>query len=871
MRRLVPSLLLLVACRSGPGNAVDLTIVVDGSVSAAQAAAARSLTIVTSGVHANMKTYPLPSGMPKQETVQLYPTVTSGTLGVTVSVADGNKVALAQGSNRALITGKEVPLTVTLSLVAPPTVTIAPAMATVTVGKRIAFSANVPVTWSVQGGTGNGSIDSDGNYTAPLIPGSYSIVATDAADVKASQTAQVNVVDYGVTTLIGQPGGAGELDGVGGAARFKFPYASAFDGASTLFVGDRGGCVIHAIDLDTQAVTTLGGVGGVCLSTDGTLGTTATFAPITGLAYDAGSNVLFVAQEPPHELRKVDLSSKQVTTLVDPTGAATFGTFGMAYDAANKWLYCARRQEHVITKLDLSGATPVATDFAGMAGTPGGGDTSGPATLAQFHYPSAVAFDATLANLYVADTGNNEIREIVMATGATATLAGAIGPGADVDGGKGTNRLNAPAGIALNGAALYIVESSGATVRLLALSSGSLSTLAGIPYVPPPPGMPVAPQLPVDAGNGLMAQFGTITSIALDQNRQALYVTDESNSVVTRVNTYGAASVAALAGTPGAVGYADGPGPSARFWSIGTMVTAGHVVYISDNGNAVIRQYDFDSGMVSTIAGSPGRLGSVDDVGDKARFQRPEGLFVDGNTLYISDGGDSTIRAMDLGTRRVTTLAGTHQSMGFTDGVGTSARFGYPFYVTGDHSGHLYISDANAPILRQLDLTTLMVATVAGNASMTGTMDGPGKQALFQFPYGLAVESGVLFVADAGAIRAVRRDTFAVSTVAGGTTVTSSSDGVGLGARIVGVSAIASDGLGHVYFGDLALLRRYDVATAQVTTLIGKQYEESDVPGPLAMARVAGVSGIAMTPAGDLIYEDAYPSVVMLVRAPPGP
>src|SRR5207302_6916826 len=137
---------------------------------------------------------------------------------------------------------------------------------------------------------------------------------------------------------------------------------------------------------------------------------------------------------------------------------------------------------------------------------------------------------------------------------------------------------------------------------------------------PPAAGMPVVPQLPVDNSTaGGHALFGPLAHIAFD-NDSTLYVADYVNNVVRTITVGGNNSVQTLAGTPAALGSNDGPGPAARFWNIGTMYTVGHVVYISDNGNATIRKYDFDSGMLSTIAGSAGLLGNRDDVGEKARF-----------------------------------------------------------------------------------------------------------------------------------------------------------------------------------------------------------------------------------------------------------
>ena len=877
-RLLLSSLVVVAACKSGPGNAVDLTIVVDASVPQATLAGLRTLTIAVTGVSSKTMPYTLPAtGLPKQESVQLLPSVTSGTLMVTVTGSDAKGITRVQGARPVTLTGKEVPMSITLTASTPPTVMVTPATATVTVGKQTApFMATRAVTWHVMGGDANGTIDASGVYTAPSTPGMYTIVATDAVDTTITATATVTAVDYGQTLLIGQLGGGGSLDGVGGSARFNYPYAIVGDGNGHLFIGDQNSCTLRKYDLATQAVTTLGGSGGVCASVDGMLGSTALFGHITSLAYDATDNVLYVSElftATTTGLRKVALASGSVTTVVDASNTSGWGAYGMVYEATSTpghpYLYLARRGAHNIVRWDLSTTPPTKMAWAGQPGVAGSGDTAtGPATMAQFNRPSGLAFDGT--NLYVADEGNNEIRQIVVATGVTTTIAGTVGPGSDVDGGRAAARFNAPSGLALRGnGALLVMEEGGAVVRSVVLANGSVATVAGIPYIAPASGPSPAPQLPVDAANNLQAQFGPLPAGAYDPNSNILYVTDGYNDVIRSINLGN--GVTTVAGTAAALGATDGPGTSGRFYNIGTCLTVGHAVYFTDNGNATVRKYDLDANALSTVAGKAGMFGDVDGPGDVARFERPEGLFEDNGILYISDGGDSTIRAMDLAANMVTTIAGSHLTLGFTDGVGASARFGYPWYVTGDHSGHLYISDAEAPIIRQLDLGTRMVTTVAG--SMTGgIVDGTGGAAGFYSPYGMTIEAGLVIIGDGPALRGMRRDNYAVTTLAGSATPAYAPlDGFGAGARMVGITAVAGDGQGHVYFGDVATLRRYDVTTTKVSTLIGMPFKESTTEGPLSTALVNVVSGIAFTPGGDIVWEDNQQSVAMLLRLPPAP
>ncbi len=114
---------------------------------------------------------------------------------VATSVADGTKSATA---NVTVVPSTAV------------AVTVSPKSRSVAVGGNAAFVAvvtgsnNTGVTWSVQGGSANGTITADGQYTAPGVPGTYTVVATSAADTSRTDTATVTVSAPGGTSLAAQ-------------------------------------------------------------------------------------------------------------------------------------------------------------------------------------------------------------------------------------------------------------------------------------------------------------------------------------------------------------------------------------------------------------------------------------------------------------------------------------------------------------------------------------------------------------------------------------------------------------------------------------------------------------------------------------------
>jgi secreted PhoX family phosphatase len=102
------------------------------------------------------------------------------------------------------------------------------------------------------------------------------------------------------------------------------------------------------------------------------------------------------------------------------------------------------------------------------------------------------------------------------------------------------------------------------------------------------------------------------------------------------------------------------------------------------------------SGVVTTLAGNAGNAGSADGSGSSAFFKNPYGITIDNNgNLYVTDQGNQTIRKITP-DGNVTTLAGLAGSTGTTDGIGSNARFYYPYGIAKDNSGNLYIAGDHA-------------------------------------------------------------------------------------------------------------------------------------------------------------------------------
>ena len=275
-----------------------------------------------------------------------------------------------------------------------------------------------------------------------------------------------------------------------------------------------------------------------------------------------------------------------------------------------------------------------------------------------------------------------------------------------------------------------------ATVTIGTVHSKTLAVFAGVPT-----------QFGSSDGTGSAAGFYAPAGVAVDSAGN-VYVADTSNGIIRKITSAGLVST--LAGTAGFSGTSDGTGPAARFSQpTGVAVDPSGKVYVADRANSLIRLVTA-SGQVSTFAGSPGAAGSSDGQGARASFNLPSGVAVDASgNGYVADTANDTIRLISP-AGLVSTLAGRAGTAGSTNGSGSSASFFQPQGLAVDVFGNVYVADTGNSIIRQITPAGL-VSTVAGTANLRGSTDGPRSIALFSNPVGVAIDSlGNLYVADSG-------------------------------------------------------------------------------------------------------------------------
>jgi len=173
-------------------------------------------------------------------------------------------------------------------------------------------------------------------------------------------------------------------------------------------------------------------------------------------------------------------------------------------------------------------------------------------------------------------------------------------------------------------------------------------------------------------------------------------------------------------------------------------------LYICDNGNVRIRKIN-TAGIISTVAGN-GSTGYSGDGGaaTAAELSDPTGVTVDKNgNLYVADGGNNRIRKITA-TGIISTVAGSGTA-GFSGdgGTATAAELNSPLSVTVDTEDNIYISDLYNARIRMVR-TSGTITTIAGKGTAGyGGDGGPADSALLNEAYGMAVGGiGTLYLAD---------------------------------------------------------------------------------------------------------------------------
>ena len=524
------------------------------------------------------------------------------------------------------------------------------------------------------------------------------------------------------TTLAGQPGYTGNVDGPGSSARFGSSYRIAVDGGGNIYVSDSANNSVRKV------------------SPDGTVSTLATriFGP-DGIAADPAGNVYVVAQDASSILK------------ITPQGAvstlATLPTLGrvLAIDPAGN---CYVGELTAIRKVAPDGTSAV---FAGNETV--SGSTNGTGTDARFQELDGISYDSTQHRLVVVDAGY--VRQI-SAAGVVSALAGTPGAVGSQDGAGSAAQFFNPEGVTVDGSGnIYVPDTFNSTIRKVS-SGGVVTTFAGVT------------SRGNNVGTGPLARFFEVQGAACDANGN-VYVTDPFSAAIRKVTPSG--QVTALAANV--------------FWGMpwGIASDGAGNLYVTDEIAASVLKIRPD-GTVVTIAGGNG-TGFQDGSGTAAKFSYPEAIAVDAaGNLFVGDTGNSSLRKItptglvstvpgvtgqiaglafdasgvlytaDLTTVHKLNADGSYTlfagqtSQGSNDGQGSLASFTFPSGLAFEASGALLVVDSLNHTLRRITPDGT-VSTVAGAAKVPSWRDGRGADARFNWPTAIAIgPTGAIYVTD---------------------------------------------------------------------------------------------------------------------------
>ncbi|MGZ3755123.1 MAG: putative Ig domain-containing protein [Mucilaginibacter sp.] len=443
-------------------------------------------------------------------------------------------------------------------------------------GSTVISSLTSPrdITFDVSGnlyignGTSNDIIRSiPGNYSiSPVLPTGLSFNSTTGV-ISGTPTAITASAVYSISG--GNTSGISTttvtlstIDAAPSLSYSPTTYTLGINNVMTPLAPTNSGGAVPATTYGT--VSTFAGAGGAG-TTDGAAAT-AKFSAPTGITVDNSANV-FVADKTNNRIRQI-----------------TSGTVST-----------------------LAGATA--------------GRTNGTGTAALFTTPTDITADLS-GNLYVADFGNNEVRQIVSSSAAVTLLAGSA------TGASGSTNspalFKSPSGAAYDATtgAVYIADQANALIRKVIVSSGATSTFgSGVTYTTP-------------------------TNVAVDASGN-VYVTDKGLNKIIKITAAGAASIFAGSGTAAST---DGTGTGASFNAPdGITIDKSGNIYVSDGAGNKIRMIT-PAGVVTTVAGAGG-AGNTNGVGTAAKFSAPAGLDIDptSGNIIVADVTNNLIRQI-IGT-----------------------------------------------------------------------------------------------------------------------------------------------------------------------------------------------------------------------------
>jgi len=234
--------------------------------------------------------------------------------------------------------------------------------------------------------------------------------------------------------------------------------------------------------------------------------------------------------------------------------------------------------------------------------------------------------------------------------------------------------------------------------------------------------------------------------VLADAKGDRLFIADSNHNrlVVTKLDGTLLETIGA-----GARGALDGSFDKATFYRPQGMALDGDSLYVADTENHLIRHVDLKTKLVQTVAGTGEQARDYFRQGPARTIplSSPWDLQLVQRQLYITMAGTHQIWKLDLDKQEVSTFAGSGREAR-TDGPLLDAGFAQPSGITTDGQ-KLYIADSESNIIRGISLTDRSVETlVGGDLFDFGDVDGSGDDVRLQHPLGVVASDGQILIAD---------------------------------------------------------------------------------------------------------------------------
>ncbi|MGB0064807.1 MAG: RHS repeat-associated core domain-containing protein, partial [Terracidiphilus sp.] len=676
------------------------------------------------------------------------------------------------------------------------------------------------------------------------------------------------------------------------SAELDLPWGVAVDGADNIYIADTYNCRIREVTAATGVISTFAGSAICGFSGDDGPATSAELSYPNGVAVDSAGNV-YIADTQNGAVREVMASSGNIWTVWQDandngSGIIPLGTpVGVAVDGADNLYFSDTKNNLAIEGVSDSIIVPVSgygyysymPIFAGN-GTQGFSGDGGPAIDAEI-YADAIASDIQ-GNIYLA--GGNRIRVVANAmTGPSVYLSCNPNPAT-----YSTN-INCTATVMGNNPTGTITWTvNGNSWATTALNAGSVSISGGAAWLP---GLYwITASYSGDDANSSSSNSNVITispavpTISIG-NIPSSATYGGSFAVTYTYSGNESPIVSVSSSTPGVC---TASGITVSFVGIGTCTLAASASATPDYAAVTGSPQSFTvatpafvlpaQGNISTIAGN-GTAGYSGDGGAAtgSEINAPRGSFVDSaGNVYIVDYSNNRIRKITASTGIVSTVAG-NGTAGYSGdgGQATSAKLNAPTGVAVDSAGNLYIADDSNNRIREVNATTGVISTIAGNGTAGYSGDGgPATSAEFNLPSGVVIDAaGNIYIADSGnnRIREVNASTSVISTIAGtGTAGYSGDGGAAISAELNDPTRLVLDSADDIYFADTNnnRIREVTAATGVMSTVAGNGTAAySGDGGAATSAKISGPRGVAVDSAGDIYIADTGNNRIRMVTA----